>query len=90
MLRKALLVPVAATGIILLSASSCQTRNDAPTVGGDEIGDRSPAQIIAMPDGFSNVASKCDPYRNRIYTMYHGGDASGSIFVVPQDPTCAK
>ena len=75
---------------ILLSASSCQSANDAPVVNGNESGDQTPAEIIAMPDGFSNVATKCDKYGNRVYTGYHKGVDSLSIFVVPQDPSCKK
>lgn len=48
-----------------------------------------PADTITMPDGFSNVATKCD-HGNRVYTAYHGDLAYASIYVVPQDPTCAQ
>lgn len=46
-----------------------------------------PADTITFPDGFSNAATKCDN-GNRIYVIYHGDSAYGSIAVVPQDPTC--
>lgn len=77
-------------GLVLagVALAGCQSGNDAPVVGGNEAGDHTPAEIVAMPDGFSNVASKCDPWGNRIYTMYHGGSAYGSVFVVPQDKSC--
>lgn len=89
-LRRITTIIAAVPAVVLLSASSCQQSNDAPVVGGNESGDQSPAEIYAMPDGFSNVATKCDHFGNRIYTMYHGSDASGSIFVVAADPTCKK
>ncbi|RFU43227.1 hypothetical protein DZF91_02370 [Actinomadura logoneensis] len=57
---------------------------DAPRSGHDN---GAPADLIRMPDGFSNAATKCD-HGNRIYTAYHGDQAYGSIAVVPQDPTC--
>jgi DNA phosphorothioation-dependent restriction protein DptG len=47
------------------------------------------ATVINMPDGFSNVATKCDN-GNRVYVVYHGDNAYGSVAVVPNDPTCAK
>jgi len=91
--RRAIRYGITAAAIplaILLSASSCQSANDAPVVNGNESGDQTPAEIIAMPDGFSNVATKCDKYGNRVYTGYHKGVDSLSIFVVPQDPSCKK
>ncbi|MFD7900538.1 hypothetical protein [Streptomyces sp. NPDC059743] len=45
------------------------------------------ADLITMPDGFSNASTKCD-HGNRVYTLYHGDEKYGSIAVVPQDPTC--
>lgn len=45
------------------------------------------ADVINMPDGFSNVATKCD-HGNRVYVIYHGDSVYGSIAVVPKDPTC--
>lgn len=47
-----------------------------------------PADLIRMPDGFSNAATKCD-HGNRVYVAYHGDSAYGSIAVVANDPTCA-
>lgn len=46
-----------------------------------------PADLVRMPDGFSNAATKCD-HGNRVYVAYHGDSAYASIFVVPADPTC--
>jgi hypothetical protein len=57
---------------------------DAPRTHNDN---GAPADLIRMPDGFSNVATKCD-YGNRIYIAYHGGNAYASVAVVPQDPSC--
>jgi hypothetical protein len=49
-----------------------------------------PAEVYSMPDGFSNVATKCDVHGNRIYVVYHGDNAYGSVDVVANDPSCAK
>ena len=46
-----------------------------------------PADVASMPDGFSNFASKCD-HGNRVYVVFHGDGAYGSLDVVPNDPTC--
>lgn len=47
----------------------------------------SPADTLTFPDGFSNVATKCDN-GNRVYVIFKGDNAYGSIAVVPDDPTC--
>lgn len=47
------------------------------------------ADTVTMPDGFSNIATKCD-HGNRLYAAYHGDSHYASIAVVPQDPTCAR
>lgn len=47
-----------------------------------------PADTITFPDGFSNMATKCD-HGNRVYSAFHGDSPYGAIAVVPNDPTCA-
>lgn len=49
----------------------------------------SPADTMTFPDGFSNVAHKCDG-PNMVYVVFKGDLAYGSINVVPNDPRCAK
>lgn len=46
-----------------------------------------PADTITMPDGFSNVATKCD-HGNRVYVIYHNDAAYGSLAVVPNAEDC--
>lgn len=46
-----------------------------------------PADVIEMPDGFNNLATKCD-HGNRVYVTYHGDAGYGSVTVVKGDPTC--
>lgn len=58
---------------------------DAPVGTHDE----SPADVVEMPDGFSNVATKCDTFGNRVYSLFHSDGDYGSVYVVPQDPSCA-
>lgn len=45
------------------------------------------ADTITFPDGFSNVATKCD-HGNRVYVIFKGDAAYGSLSVVRDDPTC--
>lgn len=46
-----------------------------------------PADIITMPDGFSNVSSKCDG-PNRVYVVFKSNSAYGAVAVAPNDPRC--
>jgi len=57
---------------------------DAPR---SSVTNNNPADTVTMPDGFSNLATKCD-HGNRVYVAYHGDSAYASIYVVANDPTC--
>jgi hypothetical protein len=46
-----------------------------------------PAEVILMPDGFNNLATKCDN-GSRIYVSYHGDGNYGFGFAVPNAPGC--
>jgi PBP1b-binding outer membrane lipoprotein LpoB len=61
-----------------------QAYNDAPRTATQNDG---PAQVVTMPDGFSNVASKCDG-PNRVYVLFHSDGSYGSVSVVANDPRC--
>lgn len=50
--------------------------------------DRSPARIVAMPDDFGNVATKCAGRGLRVFVTTNISDPS-SMFVVA-DPTCRR
>lgn len=90
--KKASLAAMAAIGaFVLLGASSCESWNepfnDAPRT---KITNDGAADIVTMPDGFSNWATKCD-HGNRIYSAYHGDAGPWAAgLVVPNDPTCPK
>lgn len=84
-LRTTVLIPAALTGMMLLAACGNEGL-DAPVVGGDGNVDGTPARVIAFPDDYGNVATKCDEFGNRVYSSSNGKGAS--IFVVPADPTC--
>jgi hypothetical protein len=46
-----------------------------------------PADTISFPDGFSNVATKCD-HGNRVYVLFKGDQAYGGLAVVPNAEGC--
>jgi hypothetical protein len=75
--------------LLLLLLAGCDSKltepfKDAPRSGKDN---GAPADLIRMPDGFSNAATKCD-HGNRLYIAYHGDYPYAAIAVVPADPTC--
>jgi hypothetical protein len=76
------------TLVLVLSAGGCdkytEPYKDAPRSGADN---GAPADIVRMPDGFSNIATKCD-HGNRVYVAYHGNNTYASIFVVKDDAGC--
>jgi len=87
--KRWVLVPAAGAALLLvLTAESCdkyaEPYKDAPRSGTTNT---KPADTITFPDGFSNVATKCD-HGNRLYVAYKGDEAKASITVVPNDPTC--
>jgi len=79
----------AAVTLAVGSAAGCGAKANEPFKDAPRTGttNSTPADTITMPDGFSNVGTKCD-HGNRIYVVYHGDSAYASIAVVPADPTC--
>ena len=88
--RSAVILAAAATALTLtFSAAGCSNKqqqlfNDAPRTA---VQNNDPAEVIAMPDGFGNAATKCEG-PNRIYTLYHNDSSYGGIAVAPNDPRC--
>lgn len=88
MKRVALIV---AAVVATLSMSGCSWEKttepfkDAPVSGHNS----DPAEVVEMPDGFNNVATKCDG-PNRVYTIYHADSGYGSVAVVANDPRCTR
>jgi hypothetical protein len=88
--RLAALILAAAVAFVALAGSGCETHQDAAK----GTRDTGPADLINMPDGYSNVAHKCDG-PNMVYVIYHGDTADtpkpyGALAVVANDPRCAK
>jgi len=63
-----------------------EARKDATTQG--QKVDRGPAEVIAMPDQFRNVAHKCDGHGHRVYSNSTGDSGTASHIVVIDDPSC--
>lgn len=78
----------AAVGVVLMT--SCGDKSMEPYQDAGRAGkiDKTPAQVVAFPDGFSNVASKCDG-PNRVYVAYKGDSNRAALAVVKDDPRCA-
>jgi len=80
----------AAAVVLALTLSSCGGKatepfKDAPVSGHND----TPATIVNMPDGFNNVARKCDG-PNMVYTPYHNNAPYGAVAVAPNDPRCRR
>lgn len=85
MKSKLLLVGAAIAASPLLMASSCSTHGDSDYANVNH----APADVVEFPDGFRNVASKCDG-PNRVYSGSAGSDDAkpAAVAVVPNDPRC--
>lgn len=79
---------VAGAGIVIALAGCGEARKDATTSG--QRVDRSPAEVIAMPDAFRNVAHKCDGHGHRIYSSSTGDSGTGPQLFVIDDPSCGR
>jgi hypothetical protein len=85
--RKIAVALAALFAVVGLSASSCEKAEEPFKDAKRGETNNSPADTITMPDGFNNVASKCDG-PNRVYVVFHSDAAYGSVAVVPNDPRC--
>lgn len=75
---------------LLAFLAACGTRAAEPFQDADRgTSNTAPANTITMPDGFSNVAYKCDG-PNMVYVLFKGDLAYGGIAVVPNDPRCGS
>lgn len=85
--KLALLGATGLVGVLGLTGCSAATEewNDAPI----EKKHDGPAEVFSMPDGFANVASKCDGHGHRIYTTRVGPGGGKDVAVVADD-ACPK
>jgi hypothetical protein len=77
-----LALPVA----IVAAGCGADARQDATKSG--QVVDRGPAQVIAMPDAFRNVAHKCDGVGHRVYSSSTGDSGNAAQIFVIADPSC--
>lgn len=85
-MNKALYAIPAVLAMVMLSGCSklSEPYHDAPR---SSTVNSSPADVIEMPDGFSNLATKCD-HGNRIYVVFKGDSTYAAIAVIANDPSC--
>lgn len=76
------------TALLAVTLSSCTGKASEPFKDADRgETNNSPADTLTFPDGFSNVATKCD-HGNRVYVLFKGDSAYGAIAVVPNAEGC--
>lgn len=71
---------------LLFTGGCSEARQDAHKSG--QKVDRNPAEVIAMPDQFRNIAHKCDGHGHRVYSNSTGDSGTSSELFVIADPTC--
>lgn len=77
-----------ATGLAALTSCGAQNKYTEPyNDSGRGQTNSTPADVLTFPDGFNNVATKCD-HGNRVYVIYHNDGPYGAVAVAPNDPSC--
>lgn len=79
------LIATAAVGLLVLTGCGKMTEPYKDADVREENG--TPADLIRMPDGFSNVAAKCDG-STRVYVVFHADSPYGSVAVSPNHEAC--
>lgn len=77
-------------GAVVLGLSGCGgDKNSEPwkDAGRTSQDNNGKAQVVTMPDGFNNAATKCLGDGLRVTTTFHGNDTYAAVSVVP-DPLC--
>lgn len=83
--RKLMLTAVAALGITATAAGCGEKFNDAPV----DNYVNTPADVIEMPDQFSNQATLCVPQMDG-KRMFVSSNDQGSRAVIVDDPNCVR
>lgn len=80
---------LAVPAVLLLGACSQKFQEPFKDAPQDGHHDNTPAKVIEMPDGFSNISTKC--VGGVRYTVtYHGDRAYGAVSVTGGDNGCPK
>ena len=77
---------IAACAALVFAGCGGEAVKDA-TKSGQTV-DRSAAEVIAFPDGFRNVASKCDGHGHRVYSSSSGKSGTYPNLAVIDDAGC--
>jgi len=81
---------VISAALVAFGASACMDKatEQFQDAGRTKVTDMTPADDIAMPDGVTNVFSKCVYKGDRLFVAFHADGSYASIFVVPNDTSC--
>jgi hypothetical protein len=72
--------------VLVAGAVGCgETKSDSDA---GEV-NKGPADVLAFPDGFRNVAHKCDGHGHRVFSASRG-DTAGAAVAVIEDSTCKR
>lgn len=75
--------------IVILGACSDKARESFHDGPRSKVVNSEPSDILEFPDGFSNMATKCD-HGNRVYSAFRSDDNRAAIAISPQDPSCPQ
>lgn len=79
-MRRSFVAGIAVTGALAVAGCTDTTpTGDAPTGAVDD----TPAAVINFPDGYANVAHKCDGQGHRVYSTTRQAPP-----VIVDDPSC--
>jgi hypothetical protein len=90
--------PLGTAGVLIILAAflalflaSCGSGTNNEVYSDAEVGDRdtAPAKVIEMPDGFSNVATKCVD-GNQVYVIFRAKGTTGNFGSVAVVPGCTE
>jgi hypothetical protein len=74
--------------LLALSLTGCTGKANEPFKDADRgQTNNDPADTVTFPDGFSNVATKCD-HGNRVYVIFKGDSQRAGLAVVPNAKGC--
>jgi len=85
---KRFLIPVIVVAALALAGctdKATEQFNDAPRGSNND----EKADTMSFPDGYSNVAHKCDG-PNMVYSAFKGDANRSAVAVVPNDPRCSS
>lgn len=84
-----MMIVVIIVAVLLIALSGCQSYDNKRGRGDAPVGaiDDAPAEIVNMPDQYSNLATKC-VHGHRIIAATDNTDRINTV--IPNDPTCPR